>query len=156
MTSLLRRCSYNGGIKFFTPTQDHPHDPRQLVRKGNDSGILCTRCISARSQPPSGVALVKSVGSADLAPWISSFRKYLLPRFVMPTKRGFPPVVIWRGTSPSQAARSRPRANASPLPIAATSAVAFSTPMPGMVASLRALALARACVANSLSKAAIR
>jgi hypothetical protein len=35
---------------------------------------LCTRCISARSQPPSGVALVASAGRADRAPWISCIR----------------------------------------------------------------------------------
>jgi len=83
-------------------------------------------------------------------------RKYLLLRFVIPTRRGLPPVVIWRGTNPSQAARSRPRAKVWALPTAATRAVAFSTPMPGIVVSRRASASLRARAANSLSNAAIR
>ena len=93
---------------------------------------------------------------AERAPWISSLRRYLLPRLLMPSSRGLPPVVICRGTSPSQAARSRPRANVPALPIAAASAVAFSTPIPGMVASRRAASSVFARTANSSSKAAIR
>jgi hypothetical protein len=42
-------------------------------------------------------------------------RRYLLPRFVMPSSLGLPPVVAWRGTRPNQAAKSRPRAKASPF-----------------------------------------
>src|SRR5271156_3578990 len=103
-----------------------------------------------------GVPLLASRGRADRAPWISSLRRYLLPRLVMPTSRGLPPVVTWRGTSPSQAARSRPRAKLCPSPMAATNAVAFSTPIPGIVASRRAAGSLRARAANSLSKAAIR
>jgi hypothetical protein len=61
-------------------------------------------------------------------------RRYLLPRFVMPSSLGLPPVVAWRGTRPNQAAKPRPRAKASPFPIAAVRAAAFSTPMPGIVA----------------------
>src|SRR5206468_12195040 len=71
-----------------------------------------------------------------------------LPRLLMPSSRGLPPVVICRGTKPSQAARSRPRANVPAVPIAATSAVAFSTPMPGIVASRRAAASALALATN--------
>jgi hypothetical protein len=47
-------------------------------------------------------------------------------------------VVICRGTSPSQAARSRALAESSASPIAAVNAVALSAPMPGIVASRRA------------------
>jgi hypothetical protein len=83
-------------------------------------------------------------------------RIYLLPRLVIPSSLGVPPVVAWRGTSPSQAARSRPRPKVRPSPIAATSAVAFSTPTPGMVASRRAAGSLRAIPANSSSRAAIR
>src|SRR5215203_710716 len=63
----------------------------------------------------------------------------MFPRLLIPSSRGFPPVVAWRGTSPSQAARSLPRANVSALPIAATRAVAFITPTPGMLARRRVL-----------------
>src|SRR6516162_8961903 len=41
------------------------------------------------------------------------------------------PVEICLGTSPSQAAKSRPFANASPLPIAATIALEMIGPVPG-------------------------
>jgi transposase len=53
---------------------------------------------------------------------------------MIPTRRGLPPVVICRGARPSHAARSRPLANVWPSPIAAARAVAFSTPIPGIVA----------------------
>ena len=52
-----------------------------------------------------------------------------------PEKRGFPPVVACRGTRPSQAARSRPRAKVRASPTAATSAVAFNAPMPEWLAA---------------------
>ena len=58
-----------------------------------------------------------------------------ISRLLIPTKRGLPPVVSCRGTKPSQAAKSRPRAKLSPWPMAAISAVAFNTPIPGMVMS---------------------
>jgi Helix-turn-helix domain len=54
-----------------------------------------------------------------------------LPRLLMPSRRGLPPVVACRGTNPSHAARSRPRAKVWASPTAATSAVALSTPIPG-------------------------
>jgi hypothetical protein len=40
-------------------------------------------------------------------------------------------VLCCRGTRPSQAAKSRPRSKASPVPIAATMAVEISGPIPG-------------------------
>ena len=42
-----------------------------------------------------------------------------------------PPVPLWRGTSPRNAANSRPDLNDFGSPIVATSAVAVSLPMPG-------------------------
>ena len=49
---------------------------------------------------------------------------------------GMPNTCRW--TNPSQAAKSVPRQKVAPLPIAATSAIPFSTPMPGIVARRRA------------------
>ena len=43
------------------------------------------------------------------------------------------PVDICFGTRPSQAAKSRPRVKAIPLPIAATTALEMIGPMPGIV-----------------------
>ena len=34
-----------------------------------------------------------------------------LPRLLMRSSLGFPPVVAWRGTNPNQAAKSRPQLN---------------------------------------------
>ena len=60
------------------------------------------------------------------------------------------------GTSPSQAARSRARRKVSPVPIAATSAVALRAPKPGMVARRRAAWSSRARATNSAVSAAMR
>ena len=91
------------------PRRSTTHAMRaSLLAKATTAAFLCTRANSPRSQPPIGVALVASAGITDRAPWMRSLRRYLLPRLVMPTNRGLPPVVIWRGTKPSQAARSRP------------------------------------------------
>ncbi len=48
-----------------------------------------------------------------------------------------PPVPVCRGTSPNQAANSRPDRKAAGSPIAATAAVALSTPTPGIAAIRR-------------------
>ena len=48
-----------------------------------------------------------------------------------------PPVPLCRGTRPSQAANSRPDLKAAGPPIAATTAVAVSTPTPGISAKAR-------------------
>ena len=49
------------------------------------------------------------------------------------------PVDICLGTSPIYAEKSRPLANAAPLPIAATIALEMIGPMPGTVMTLRQL-----------------
>jgi len=65
-------------------------------------------------------------------------------------------VVVCRGTSPSQAARLRPRAKVCTLPTAARRAVALRAPMPGMLVSHRAASSRLASASNSPSKTAIR
>ena len=47
----------------------------------------------------------------------------MLPRLLMPNNFCLPPVEYCRGTTPTQAAKSRPRRKAAPLPMAATVAV---------------------------------
>src|SRR5882757_9639673 len=74
----------------------------------------------------------------------------------MPSRRGLPPVVIWRGVSPSHAAMSRPRLKARALPTAAASAVALIVPIPGIVVRRRTASSSRAIRTNSASKAAMR
>jgi hypothetical protein len=75
--------------------------------------------------------------------------------FGNPEQARFASVVACRGTSPSHAARLRPRAKVSASPTAATSAVALSAPMPGMLVSRRAASSRFASAANSASNAAI-
>ena len=71
--------------------------------------LPCARASRPRSQAPSGVGLLASGGKAARAPWMINLRKYLLPRLVIPSSFGLPPVVGCRGTRSSHAARSRPR-----------------------------------------------
>ncbi len=61
----------------------------------------------------------------------------LLPRLLMPNSFCLPPVEYCRGTTPTQAAKSRPRRKAAPLPMAATVAVETSGPKPGIWRSRR-------------------
>lgn len=103
-----------------------------LPAKATVATLRWTRAMRPRSHAPSGVLLLSSEGRAARAPWISNLRKYLFPRLVMASSLSLPPVVTCRGTSPSHAARSRPRAEVVAFPTAAARAVAISTPMPGM------------------------
>src|SRR5260370_14469702 len=73
----------------------------------------------------------------------------------MPRSLAFPPVECWRGTRPSQAARSRLLRKAVPFPMAAGSAVAVRGPMPGMVSRRRQLSSLFAASANSWSTSLI-
>jgi hypothetical protein len=63
---------------------------------------------------------------------MSKVRRYRLPRRLMPPRTVRLPVEICLGTSPSQAAKSRPLRNAEPWPIAATIALAITGPTPGV------------------------
>src|SRR5204863_1496522 len=127
-----------------------------LVGQRDDSVLRWARALRPRSQLPSTPSVVASEGSAARALWISKVRRYLLPRLVMPSSLGLPPVVACRGTSPSQAARSRARAKLRASPTAATSAVAFKAPIPGMVDSRLAATSLRVAATNSASNDAIR
>jgi hypothetical protein len=128
-----------------------------LLASATMAVFRCARVSRLRNHSPRRVLLDASGDIAARAPWISNFRRYLLPRFVMPTSRRiFPPVVISRGTNPSHAARSRPREKLRPSPIAAIKAVAFITPIPGIVASRLASSPCRAQATNSASNASMR
>jgi hypothetical protein len=77
--------------------------------------------------------------SNTFAAWMKSVRRYRLPRLEMLPRMDRPPVLYCRGTSPSQAPKSRPRSKASPVPIAATTAVAIRGPTPGTLINRRLL-----------------
>src|SRR5215472_11575244 len=71
----------------------------------------------------------------------------MLPRIVRS------PVEICFGTSPSQAPKSRPLQNTSPVPIAATIALEMMGPMPGTVISRSQCGSWRASVSKALPNA---
>src|SRR5512143_3129982 len=106
-------------------SQQRPDDARQLGGERYDDGIGMGSCEQAAQPLPQASAASAQEWQGRARPWISILRKYLLPRLVMPSRRGLPPVVTCRGTSPSQAARSQPRAKVWPSPTAATRAVAL-------------------------------
>src|SRR5256714_3972355 len=74
----------------------------------------------------------------------------MLPRIVRS------PVDICFGTSPSQAPKSRPFENGSPVPIAATIALEMSGPMPGMLISRAQPWSCRASASISLERPSMR
>src|SRR5215831_12317361 len=74
----------------------------------------------------------------------------------MPPRIVRSPVDICLGTSPSQAAKSRPRVKAVRLPIAATSALEMIGPMPGIVISRRQASLFFESASTSPVTASIR
>jgi hypothetical protein len=73
----------------------------------------------------------------------------------MRPSRALPPVELWRGVRPSEAAKSRPLAKALASWTVATIAEAVTGPTPGMVVSRRAVSSAFTSAAISLSIAAI-
>jgi transposase InsO family protein len=72
-----------------------------LLASATITVLRWVRALRPRSQLPNWPLVVASDGSAAQAPWISSVRRYLLPRLVMPSSLGLPPVVACRGTSPA-------------------------------------------------------
>ena len=55
-----------------------------------------------------------------------------LPRLLIPSRRGLPPVVACAGTMPSQAEKSRPLRKADPFPTVAIMRVEANGPIPGI------------------------
>ena len=79
-----------------------------------------------------------------MAPVISSRLKSRWPIFDILPSRGLPPVECWRGTRPSQAAKSRPRRKPSIGGAKAWTAIAVIGPIPGTLIRRRASASCRA------------
>src|ERR1700733_5613371 len=72
-----------------------------------------------------------------LAPCTNSLRRYWFPPCGIFHNVCLPPVECSSGTTPNQAAKSRPLRNAVPLPMVAMIAVAVTGPTPGIFNSLR-------------------
>jgi hypothetical protein len=76
-------------------------------------------------------------------PWMSSVRRYVSPRLLIPCKFVLPPDECCLGTKPSQAASCRPFAKFFASPTEATRALAVIGPIPRISSSLRDSVLAR-------------
>ena len=109
-------------FKAAPGAQNRPNDPCQLVRKCHDDNVyMCSRSQAAQPFAECGIGCRQRRHSGTCAVDRQLAQVYVatLPRLVIPFRRGLPTVVCCRGTRPSQAARSRPRAKLCPLPMAA-------------------------------------
>src|SRR5215472_8708959 len=66
------------------------------------------RCANRCTHCPNPPVSYLTRNNTDRAPWISIRRRYTLPRLLMPYSFCLPPVECCRGTTPTQAAKSRP------------------------------------------------
>ena len=92
---------------------------------------------------PSGLTWFVAAKMAERAPWMSSVRKYASPRLLIPSSVGLPPLELWRGTKPNQTETCRPLRKLCASATEATSALAASGPMPGILSSLQLSSLLR-------------
>ena len=111
-----------------------PGNPCELVGEGYGKHVLVEslllHALSQRAKPYFTQLL--GLKRMERAPCTNKVRRYRLPRRLMPPRMVRSPVEICFGTSPSQAAKSRPLIKAEPSPIAATIALAISGPTPGV------------------------
>ena len=77
------------------------------------------------------VVLRSATRSTERAPCTINVLRYASPRLLIPCNKTLPPLERCRGTSPNQAANSRPLLKHLASPIDATNAVAVSGPIPG-------------------------
>jgi hypothetical protein len=112
-----------------------------LLARAVASLLRCSRGAAFRSHAPK-LKRSQLWGRIRItfAAWMNRVLRYLLPRLEMRPRMDRPPVLYWRGTRPSHAPKSRPRSNASPVPMAATTAVEISGPIPGTLVRRRQLA----------------
>jgi hypothetical protein len=119
---------------------DHLHAIRaSLFATATAATLRCMRVSRLFIQGPNGWVSRRTWANTDRDPWMNNRRRYWFPRLLIPRSLAFPPVEYCLGTRPSHAENSRPRANADPLPTAATIALATRAPTPGTSTSLRQL-----------------
>src|SRR6516165_3378962 len=154
---LLDRRDLDIGIEAWSPRCTLEAMRASLLANATASLFLCNRSDAELSHGPK-LYRAQLCGRIrrTLAAWISSVRRYLLPRLEMRPRIDRPPVLYCRGTSPNQAAKSRPRSKASSLPIAATMAVEISGPTPGTLINCRHLASDRLRISISPVTVSIR
>ena len=137
--------------------QHSPGDPRQLVGKSCSQNVRM-QALSGVSEPDPEAVLrpARRPQQNDASCLHEECAQVLLPRLEMRPRMVRSPVDICLGTRPIQAEKSRPLANAAPLPIAATIALEMIGPMPGTVMTLRQLSSLFANVLISSVTASIR
>jgi hypothetical protein len=96
------------------------------------------------SHEPSGIDLRPSQFRRDIAPIISSLRMSDCPALEVRPSRSLPPEENWRGTRPSQAAKSRPHRKLSIGGAKASTARAVKGLTPGMVCRCRVVSASAA------------
>ena len=145
-SAYMAKAEHDRAIADYTelialnPTNPSTYNSRgkAYFAKGDyDRSLLrCRRGCAAFSQAPK-VNRSQFCGRIRMtfAAWMKSVRRYQLPRLEMRPRIDLPPVLYWRGTSRSQAPKSRPRSKASPVPMAATIAVEIIGPIPGTLIS---------------------
>src|ERR1700761_3635900 len=133
--------SWRGASKVFSLRKMLHAIRASLLAKAVASLLRCSRGAAFRSHAPK-LKRSQLWGRIRMtfAAWMNRVLRYLLPRLEIRPRMDRPPVLYWRGTRPSHAPKSRPRSNASPVPMAATTAVAISGPTPGTLIRRRQLA----------------
>jgi hypothetical protein len=107
-------------------------------------GILGFLAIIRASHDPAGAPRLAAHRTTAIAPMISCRLRSRCPILEMRPSPALPPEEFCRGVSPSQAAKSRPRAKVSGGGASASSALAQTGPVPGMRIRRRALSSSRA------------
>src|SRR6516164_7300930 len=120
--------------------QHGPSDPRQLVGEGSGQNVRM-QALSGANEPESEAVLrpVRRPQQNDPGCLHEECSQVTVAALGDAPGMVRSPVDICLGTRPSQAEKSRPLANAAPLPIAATIALEMIGPMPGTVITLRQL-----------------
>ncbi len=119
----------------------------QFQASATATSILGFRAIIRASHEPSGIDCRLSRFRRDIAPIMSSLRMSACPAFEMRPRRSLPPDENWRGTRPSQAAKSHPHLKFSIGGAKAPTAHAVMRPISGIVCKRRDVS---ACAARAL------
>ena len=141
-------------VGFFLRHQ-RPGDARHLVGQRHSDQFLGLRASMRASHEPSRTRRRMAQRISAAAPTINSRLKSRWPILDILPSRGLPPVECCRGTSPSQAEKSRPRRKLSIGGAKAWIAVALIGPIPGMVIRRRASSSWRTCARICFSRSLI-
>jgi hypothetical protein len=123
-------------------SKDAPGNAGELVGERDGEDVVMQPflgCFEPRLEPVTMPTLwLDQHNSRGLNEQNAEVRFDILPRMVRS------PVEICLGTSPSQAAKSRPLVNASLVPIAAAIALEMIGPIPGTLTCIRSITMRRA------------